>query len=85
MKEAETLQAIDQAIEDHHAAVSVPGEPAMIVGWTVAYIAVDGNGAEIFDYVAGQGTTTATTLGLCEWTKNIILNGGSDDEGDEYE
>lgn len=79
MTDAPTLQALDRAVQDHHNSVRDHDEPPMVVGWVVAYIAVDGDGAESLSYAVGEGTTAVTAIGLAEWARDAILNPPDDD------
>lgn len=79
MTDSATLQALDQAVQNHHNATREDDEPPMVVGWITAYIATDGNGRESLCYSLGNGTTVATAIGLASWAKDTITNPDDDE------
>lgn len=80
MTDSPTLQALEHAVQDHHNGVREADEAPMVVGWMVAYVAVDGDGSESISYAVGNGTTAATAIGLAEWSRDALLNPPETDE-----
>ena len=78
MRDSATLQDLDEAIQKHHNATREDDEPPMVVGWIAAYIATDGDGRESICYSVGEGTTTATAIGLASWAKDTITTSGEE-------
>lgn len=78
------LQAIDDAIKAHHREVYRDDEPTTVVGWVLSYTAVDGNGRDVVNYAAGQGTPLALAVGLLDLAKTTLtglaVDPGEDDE-----
>lgn len=83
MTDAPTIKAIGKAIQDHHHENLRDGEPPMVTGWIVAFVAVDGNGNESIKYVAGEGTTAPAVVGLAEYTKEMVLHPVAGERNDE--
>lgn len=78
MTDQTTMQALDRAVQNHHNATREDDEPPMVVGWIAAYIATDGDGRESLCYTVGDGTTSATAIGLASWAKDTITTSGED-------
>lgn len=82
--EQETLNVIDEAVKAHHREVYKDDDPTTVVGWVLTYTAVDGQGRDITNYAAGQGTSLALAVGLLDLTKTTLAsmaaNPGEDDE-----
>lgn len=83
MPDERPLKSLDETIQQFHNSIREDDEPPMVTGWVVAYVAIDGDGLDMTQYAVGEGTNTATAVGLLEWAKNYILNRrftGDDDE-----
>ena len=83
MTDSQPLKSLDETIRQFHSSIRDSDHPPVVTGWVVAYVAVDGDGADVTQYAIGEGTNSATAVGLLEWAKNHILNRryeGDDDE-----
>lgn len=81
--EQKTLQAIDDAVKAHHREAYRDDEPTHVVGWVLSYTAVDGQGRDITNYAAGQGTPLALAVGLLDLTKTTLSSLASDPGEDD--
>ena len=86
---AETLAALEQAVDAHYADVlsEIPETHPVVSGWVLA-VEVEklGDGQQILDndYTSGERTTINAATGLAVWLTDE-LRGMHDDEEDEDE
>lgn len=78
MSQDEALEQLEKAVRDYHQAVKEPDDHRIVTGWIVPYMAIDGDGGEIVNYVAGNGTTLTAAVGMLHLIENVLKNGGAE-------